>query len=131
MLCAIAPVSLFSQDESAESIKERKEKEIYELLDTQLDREIKLYDLEDWQVFKIDSTLVHDYMGMMDDYDALSKKGVQNPDMYIEVQDKWMEKMYQSYRSVLNDEQWAKYEKSGAAKAKKGRDRRAAKRNSQ
>ena len=130
LLCVIASLPLFSQGKSPEEIKEQKEKEIYGLLDTQLDREIRLYNLEDWQVFKIDSTLVHDYMGMMDDYDALTKKGAQNGDMYLEVQDKWMESIYQSYRTVLNDEQWEKYLKSGAGKAKKSRDKREAKRNS-
>jgi hypothetical protein len=43
------------------------------------------------------------------------------------VQDKWLEAIYQSYLRILNENQKAKYLKSGAAKAKKARDKRAEK----
>jgi len=40
-----------------------------------------------------------------------------------------MEKIYESFRKILNEEQWQKYLKSGALKAKNARDKREQKRN--
>ncbi|MBQ5639642.1 MAG: hypothetical protein IIV12_01960 [Bacteroidales bacterium] len=59
---------------------------------------------------------------------ALSTAKVSNSEAYIRVQDKWMEKMYQAFMKVFDKNQWAKYEKSGAAREKKNRDKREAKR---
>ena len=53
---------------------------------------------------------------------------VENTDLYLGVQDKWMEQMYNSLQKVFNEEQWDKYLKAGAARDKKARDKRAAKR---
>lgn len=128
LLLACASPLLCAQEKSPEEIKAKKEEEIYNMMETQLEHEIKFYELEDWQIFKIDSTLVHDYMAMLDDYDVLTKKGVQNMDFYQEVQDKWMESIHQTYLRVLSEEQKVKYLKSGAGKAAKARERRAARR---
>ena len=42
-------------------------------------------------------------------------------------QEFYVDSIYVAMRKVLNDEQWAKYEKAGAARDKKARDKRAAK----
>ena len=55
------------------------------------------------------------------------KKKVSNSDMYYVIQDKWMEKMYNGFKGVLDEDQWKKYLKSGAERQKKARDKRAAK----
>lgn len=59
----------------------------------------------------------------------MNRNKVSNSDLYVIAQDKWMEKIYTSFQRVFNDEQWAKYLKTGGAKEKKARDKRAAKRN--
>ena len=86
-----------------------------------------LLDLEDWQVFYVDSTLKHDYPAMMAEYDQLSKSKVSNQSLYQQVYDKWMEQVDKTYRRIFTDEQWAAYLKSGAARAQKARDKRKAK----
>lgn len=115
---------------SAQTAEERaaeKARQLYETIDEQVEKDTKAYDLEDWQVFMIDSTLTHDYQALSAEYEQLSRAKVSNYSMYMQAQDKWAERTYLSYKNILNDEQWAKYLKSGAARAKKGRDRRAAK----
>ena len=42
------------------------------------DRLQKLLDLEDWQVFYVDSTLKHDYPAMIAEYDKLRSSKVSN-----------------------------------------------------
>ena len=83
--------------------------------------------LEDWQSFYMDSILRHDYTAMREEVMELNKSKVSNSDLYVQAQDKWAEAMYNGIHAILNEEQWAKYLKSGAAREKKARDKRAAK----
>jgi hypothetical protein len=64
---------------------------------------------------------------MMADYEVLQKAKVANQSMYQDVHDKWMDQIDRSYRKFFNDEQWAAYLKSGAARAQKAREKRKAK----
>lgn len=122
VLSGIAASAQTAEQKAAERVKQ-----LYETIDEQVEKDTKAYDLEDWQVFMIDSTLTHDYQALSAEYEQLSRAKVSNYSMYMQVQDKWAEQTYLSYKNILNEEQWAKYLKSGAARAKKGRDRRAAK----
>ncbi len=106
---------------------EEQEKAMFDAIDKEIEKQTDVLELADWQIFKIDSTLTHDYKAMTGELETLQKSKVSNANAYIAIQDKWMETIYNSYRSVLNDEQWAKYLKQGAGKAKAARDKRAAK----
>ena len=106
------------------SAQEQKQPDIYQQAETEADRLQKLLDLEDWQVFYVDSTLKHDWPAMIAEYDDLRMKKVSNSSMYQAVQDKWMEQIDATYRRIFTDEQWAAYLKSGAAKAQKAREKR-------
>lgn len=99
-----------------------------EAIDAQIEDYTQLLDLQDWQIFYVDSIMTHDYEQMRVELSALSTAKVSNSEAYIRVQDKWMEKMYQAFNKVFDKNQWAKYEKSGAAREKKNRDKREAKR---
>lgn len=105
---------------------EQKEKELRENIGKQLDQMTENLNLEEWQVFYMDSIMVHDYHGLSEELESLQKSGVENLNLYQHAQDKWAEKIYTAFRKVLNDQQWAKYLKSGAAREKKMRDKRAA-----
>ncbi len=91
------------------------------------DRLQRLLDLEDWQVFYVDSTLKHDYTLMVGELESLSASKVSNSSMYMAVQDKWMERIDAAYHGIFDDRQWQAYLKSGAAKAQKARQKRKAK----
>ena len=125
-LSLVAALSLVSMSE-ASAQEQMKQPDIYERAEQEADRLQNLLDLEDWQVFYVDSTLKHDYPAMMAEYDQLSKSKVSNQSLYQQVYDKWMEQVDKTYRRIFTDEQWAAYLKSGAARAQKARDKRKAK----
>ena len=110
------------QDEAAEL------KQMREAIDKQVDSYTDLLDLEVWQTFYLDSILTHDYDALRVELKDLQRAKMSNSDIYIRTQDKWAEQIYNSLQKVFNEEQWAKYLKSGAAREKKARDKRAAKR---
>lgn len=104
-----------------------KQPDVYEQAEQEADRLQRLLDLEDWQVFYVDSTLKHDFPAMMADYEELRKAKVANQSMYQDVHDKWMDQIDRTYRNIFTDEQWTAYLKSGAARAQKARAKRKAK----
>ena len=108
---------------------EEEEKQMRTAIDAQIENYADLLKLEDWQLFYMDSIMTHDYQAMRDELQVLNKAKVGNSDAYMDVQDKWMEQMHNSYQKIFTDEQWQKYLKSGAAREKKARDKRAAKHN--
>lgn len=124
VICAFSTLPLFAQGPLS---PEEQERQLYEAVDKEIERQTTVLDLADWQVFLIDSTLTHDYKAMTAEIDALRQSKVSNANAYMTVQDKWLEAIYQSYLRILNEDQKAKYLKSGAAKAKKARDKRAEK----
>ena len=84
-----------------------KQPDIYEQAEMEADRLQRVLDLEDWQVFYVDSTLKHDFPAMMADYDQLRKAKVANSAMYQDVQDKWMDQIDATYKKIFTPEQWA------------------------
>ena len=129
MLCTVLfagfSVGLAAQTQSADEAKA--EKEFYESVEREIERLTRLLDLNDAQVFYVDSILVHDYKALQADIKALQESKVSNANMYYDVQDKWQESIYEAYEKLFDVDQWAKYLKSGAARDKKSRDKRRAK----
>lgn len=122
-----AAFSLFGGQALRAQEQQQKEVDVMELAEKEADRLQQLLNLDDAQVFYVDSTLKHDYPAMKEELDAMSRARVSNPDVYVSVQDKWMERIDASYKRIFNPEQWAAYLKSGAAKQQKARDKRKAK----
>ena len=106
---------------------EEQEKKLSEYIQKEVDRLEMTLKLEDWQVFYVDSILNHDFRAMQEEMNNLSSSKVTNYDIYTRASDKWAEKIYVAFRKVLNDNQWQKYLKSGAAREKKAREKRKAK----
>ena len=125
----VASVICFATWAQENKTPEQREKEFYEAIEKQVERMEEQLDLEPWQVFYVDSILTHDYKAMQEEVTRMSSAKMSNADLYYDVQDKWMEQIYNSIHKVLNEEQWAMYEKNGAARDKKARDKRAAKKN--
>ena len=112
---------LAAQEQTAD--EKKAEKEFNESIERELDRLTRLLDLEDWQVFYVDSILVHDYKAMQAELTDLQKQKVSNTNMYYDIQYKWQDSIYNAYEKLFDEEQWAKYLKSGAARDKKTRDK--------
>lgn len=108
--------------------EEEELKQLREAVDRQVDNYTNILKLEDWQVFYLDSILTHDFDAMRLELKELRDAKISNADAYTRAQDKWAEQIYNSLQGVFNEEQWAKYLKTGAARDKKARDKRAAKR---
>lgn len=106
---------------------EEQEKQLMEYIDKEVERLGSALKLEYWQEFYADSVLVHDYHAMQDELKELQASKVTNADMYQQVQDKWSENIYNAFHKFLNEDQWKKYLKNGAAREKKARDKRAEK----
>ena len=119
----LLPLCAFAQQNNAQS----QEKVLRESIDKEVDRYTELLGLEDWQAFYLDSILTHNYTQRMIELQRLSDAKMSNTDLYYQVSDKWVEASYQAIHKVFNEEQWAKYEKQGAAREKKARDKRAEK----
>ena len=98
--------------------------DLYEQAEAEADRLQRILDLDDWQVFYVDSTLKHDFPAMMAEFDEMRAAKISNTDMFQDVQDKWWDKIDASYRKIFTDEQWKAYLKSGAGKAQKAREKR-------
>jgi hypothetical protein len=95
-----------------------------ELAEKQAEKLEKLLKLEDWQMFYVDSTLRHDYAAMDAEMAEYQRTRTTNADIYIAIQDKYMEKIDAKYKEIFTPEQWEKYLKNGAAKQQRERMRR-------
>ena len=118
--------ALLAQNQGPQT-PEQKEKQLLEFIDKEVKRLSEQLDLEYWQEFYVDSTLTHDYKALQEELEDLQKTKVGNADIYQGVQDKWMQQIDDSYQRFFSEEQWAKYWKSTGQRAKKARDKRAAK----
>ena len=103
---------------------EEQEKQMMEYVDKEVQRLSNLLDLEYWQEFYVDSTLTHDLKAMAAELESMQKAKVENRDLYVTVQDKWMQQIDNSYKRFFTEEQWAKYWKSGGKRAQEARDKR-------
>ena len=127
VLSGIFAILLFLAVPQQTSAQQQEEPDIYEQIEKEADRLQRVLDLEDWQVFYVDSTLKHDFPAMREEAQKLADAKVANRDMYIQVQDKWMDQIDATYKRIFTEEQWAEYLKQGAAKAQKARAKRKAK----
>ena len=110
----------------AGALEPEKQPDIYEQAENEADRLQRILDLEDWQVFYVDSTLKHDFPAMMAECDKLKASKVSNVSLYLAVQDKWMDQIDATYKKIFTESQWAAYLKSGALRAQKLRAKRKA-----
>ncbi|MBE6251729.1 MAG: hypothetical protein E7111_08815 [Bacteroidales bacterium] len=118
--------ALFTAASVAAAQEPERPKETWEIAAAEADRLQGVLELEDWQVFYVDSTLKHDYAQMKLELEKLQTSKVSNPSLYYAVQDKWMERIDATYMRIFSDVQWKAYLKSGAAKAQKARAKRRA-----
>ncbi len=102
---------------------------VEELASKEADRIAGLLNLEPWQVFYVDSTLQHDIAALKAEMEALNKNRVMNTDVYMKVQDRWLQQVDDTYKKIFTKEQWDLYWKISGARAQKARDKRAEKAN--
>lgn len=95
-----------------------------QIAEDEADRLQRLLELEDWQVFYVDSTLKANYAQLQAEYDKLQKSKVGNIVLYQEAHDRCSDRIDAAYKSYFTEKQWALYLKNGAAKLQKQRAKR-------
>lgn len=123
MLLGFAASAYAQQQEKAPTPDEMAEKEA--------ERLERVFKLEDWQVFYVDSTLRTNYAGMMEEITGLQKSRVNNLELFYDVRDKWTEKTQNSYKKYFTPEQWNAYLKQEGNGIIKEREKRRAKQQKQ
>ena len=103
---------------------EQKEKQLQDAVEKEVQRLSSLLDLEYWQEFYVDSTLIHDYKALSEELEKMQAAKVENADLYMDVQDKWLQQIDDTYHRFFTEEQWKKYWKSGGERAWKARQKR-------
>ena len=98
--------------------------DLYQMAEEEADKLQRLLDLEDWQVFYVDSTLKVNYAALQAEYESLQKSKVTNMSIYQEAHDKCQDRIEAVYKKYFTEKQWAAYLKNGAAKAQKQRAKR-------
>ena len=127
LMMAFAAMFMLLASQGEASAQQQDAPDIYEQAEMEADRLQRVLDLEDWQVFYVDSTLKHDLPAMIAESEQLRAAKVGNGSMYQEVRDKWWDQIDATYKKIFTQEQWAAYLKQGAAKAQKARAKRKAK----
>lgn len=124
MMASAAMFMLLASQGEASAQQQQEAPDIYEQAEMEADRLQRVLDLEDWQVFYVDSTLKHDLPAMIAESEQLRAAKVGNVSMYQEVRDKWWDQIDATYKRIFTQEQWAAYLKQGAGKAQKARAKR-------
>ena len=107
--------------------QEQSEKTAIDYAAEETETMIEMFKLDDYQAYQIDSMLQVNYGQMLDELDKLQKSGAQNRDMFINVQDKYLDIIDNAVEQILTESQWAKYMKSQYGREKKQRDSKKAK----
>ena len=126
LACLLLPVLAKAQQQPM--TPEQEEKKMRDNIEQMVLKYEENLNLEVWQTFYVDSILTHNYAEMMAESRQLSANRVENFDLYQMISDKWEDATYAAFHKIFDEDQWKKYLKMGAGRAKKARDQRAAKR---
>ena len=111
--------------------QEPQEPDVNQIIETQLENLTRLLNLDDVQLFFVDSILQYNYPAMMDEVTRTRKTGASNSETYQVISDTWMAATDEALEKILSEEQWKRYMKSSYGKEKKRRDKRIGERNPQ
>ena len=117
---ALSCTTGFAQNQEPESMESMAEKAADELA--------RQLNLDDYQIYKVDSTFVHDYKALNEDINELRRSKATNLELYYRISDYWGNRMDSTFRSIFTDEQWKSYMKTELGREKRARDKRMAKR---
>ena len=119
-LSALFLLSPLMADAQQEQKQKSPEEIAYEHVE-QLEKELHLTSA---QAFYVDSILVHNYTGVMEEFETMHKGGMQNPETYKSLNEKWEARTEEAMKKVLDEQQYIGFLKHiGKGKEyKKGKD---------
>ena len=129
LVLALLSYGFSASAQNQEGVGEDDVKKMLENVDRQVEQMTNDLDLADWQVFYVDSILTANYLSLQEGFAELSAKKVGNRDIYQDLQYRKLDEVYFALEKVLDEQQWTKYLKRGAAKDKKSREKYFAKKN--
>ena len=110
---------------STEAMAQSQEPVDIELLaEEEANRYQELLDLEDWQVFYVDSTLKANFNTLQVELEKLHRAKVTNTSLFQKVKDDCWDRIDADFKKWFTEKQWAAYLKNGAAKLQKQREKR-------
>lgn len=121
--------AFFSVSVQTASAQQQEPMDLTLMAEEEADKLQRLLDLEDWQVFYVDSTLKANYAFLEAEFEKLQKSKVTNVAFYQAAQDKFWDMTEEVYKKYFTEKQWATYLKNGAARAQKQRAKRREKEN--
>ena len=104
--------------------QQQKQPDVFEQAEMEADRLQRVLDLEDWQVFYVDSTLKANFNTLQFELEKLHKAKVTNTSLFQKVKDDCWDRIDADFKKWFTEKQWAAYLKSGAAKQQKQREKR-------
>ncbi len=116
MLTLLVPIMASAQQQPEKSPEEIAAAEV-----TALEEDLKLTAS---QAFYVDSILCHNYRCLYDEYEDMRNSGMQNPESYRHISEKWLNRNLDAFKKVLDEQQYITYLKRiGKGKEyKKGKD---------
>ncbi|MDD2293887.1 MAG: hypothetical protein PHD07_06740 [Bacteroidales bacterium] len=108
---------------------ENEKVDVPEMAAKEADNLAKLFNLDEYQLFRVDSVLQANMAPMMEEMDKVKKSGASIQSSYQVVADKWLDETDRAFEKIFTQEQWTKYMKSAYGKEKKKRDKRMEARN--
>lgn len=121
-----AAVLLFSQ--TTASAQDDDKKTLRDMAEETADALARQLNLDDAQIYRVDSTFMHDYTQMTIELEQLKRSKASNPELYMRVSDKWANTIDSTFQLLFTPEQWKKYMKTDFGREKRARDKRIAKR---
>lgn len=120
LLFAFAALFIFSPLAAQQQPEKSPEEFAIEEAD-RLGQELKL---NGTQMFYVDSILRANFIGLQEDMDRLKDRGSEDYDTYTVTREKWIQKTIDSFKGILDEQQYIKYLKYlGKGKEyKKGKD---------
>ncbi len=120
ILLAIAALFIFSPL----AAQEQPQKSPEEMAIEEADRLEKELMLNGAQLFYVDSVLRANFLGLQEDMETLRGRGSEDYDTYNTVREKWIQKTMDSFKGILDEQQYIRYLKYlGKGKEyKKGKD---------
>ena len=109
------PTALFAQEQDDSQEIENMAAEQAEVISKQVE-------LNDYQLYQVDSALPVNYAAMIDELNKIRKSGAQNQEMYKNAQEKYLDFIDEAYQRIMTGPQWEKYMKSSYGKAMKRRE---------
>jgi hypothetical protein len=105
ILLAIAALFIFSPL----AAQEQPQKSPEEMAIEEADRLEKELMLNGAQLFYVDSVLRANFLGLQEDMETLQGRGSEDYDTYKTVREKWIQKTMDSFKGILDEQQYIKY----------------------